>query len=710
MNTSDILISVIVPAYDVERYLSKCIDSVIKQTHQNFELILINDGSHDASGSIADQYAAKDKRIRVIHKSNGGVSSARNAGIDIAAGEYICFIDGDDWVEADYIEYLLQLVKKEKADISLVPNEFSIMHPTQTKHDRIDVYDGERAVAGVLYSNIPEKCGGKLYKRSFLNKHALRFQSEFCVGEGFNFTTSTYQRANKIVIGHKKIYNYRLDNVDSVTTKFDMDKWENGLEALLNIKRNFIIKTKALEDAWDFAWWLTNYNIIRLMIGASVQRKYSNEYKRCLDVVKNNAPRLDTVPGSIGRKGRILIIKSNVTLAAKIDNFRRNRVMKKVIKTDGAIVCITTNNNYGNVIQRWAMQRFLHNNGYNFVGYYFYGYYLRQYLPRQTRLFAPLRIAVYTLFNKRSVLRPSSSFYNYRSLSKFCNERINQELFVPGFLKKYKTYIVGSDQVFNYKVTCQEFLTPWSTFLLDFVKWPAKRIAYAPSFGSKKSMTPNVPLASAKAKELAKRFDAMSSREDDGVRAIKSLWNVDAREVVDPTLLLQASDYRELIDNPVCALKKVEPVFYYILRDDAKDTLQSFAKSVAKQIGKDVDGITGYNRHDLPAMEQWLAGFADAEFVVTDSFHGAVFSIINHKDFIVICSAKFKNGGGFVRQYNLLKKLGLLDRVVYEEDFASFKVDALQPIDWSDVDAKLANLRDNSANWLLSQLGSKDEN
>lgn len=106
------MISVIVPVYNVECYLRKCVDSILNQTFKNLEIILINDGSTDSSGSICDEYAQKDSRIKVIHKENGGLSSARNAGLDIAQGEFIAFVDSDDWIDSSTyktaVDYLLQ--------------------------------------------------------------------------------------------------------------------------------------------------------------------------------------------------------------------------------------------------------------------------------------------------------------------------------------------------------------------------------------------------------------------------------------------------------------------------------------------------------------------------------------------------------------------------------------------------------------------------
>ncbi|MGM9594487.1 MAG: glycosyltransferase family 2 protein [Candidatus Onthomonas sp.] len=112
-------ISVIVPIYNVEPYLRKCVDSILAQTYQNLEIILVDDGSPDSCGAICDEYAKKDSRVTVIHKSNGGLSDARNAGLDVITGNYVAFVDSDDWIEAQMYEKLLGYLKHFNADIAL---------------------------------------------------------------------------------------------------------------------------------------------------------------------------------------------------------------------------------------------------------------------------------------------------------------------------------------------------------------------------------------------------------------------------------------------------------------------------------------------------------------------------------------------------------------------------------------------------------------
>lgn len=111
------VISVIIPVYNVETYLSRCIDSILNQTFSDFELILVDDGSTDSSGKICDEYTEKDFRVKAVHKTNGGLSSARNTGIENSSGKYISFADSDDYISSDYLEYLYMLIKKYNADM-----------------------------------------------------------------------------------------------------------------------------------------------------------------------------------------------------------------------------------------------------------------------------------------------------------------------------------------------------------------------------------------------------------------------------------------------------------------------------------------------------------------------------------------------------------------------------------------------------------------
>lgn len=170
------LVSVIIPAYNIEEYIGRCLDSVLSQTYENLEIIVIDDGSSDSTGKILDEYEKKEDRIKVIHKENGGVSSARNKGLDVAAGEYIGFIDGDDLIDPRMYEILVNLLEEENADIAhcgyqmVFPNRVDYYYNTgkrkvqTTKEGLKDLLSGEMIEPGLV---------NKLYKKDIIKNHRL---------------------------------------------------------------------------------------------------------------------------------------------------------------------------------------------------------------------------------------------------------------------------------------------------------------------------------------------------------------------------------------------------------------------------------------------------------------------------------------------------------------------------------------------------------
>lgn len=214
MNTPKI--SVIVPVYNVEQYLPRCIDSILDQTFTDFELLLIDDGSTDKSGKICDKYAEKDSRIRVFHKENGGVSSARNLGIDKARGELISFIDSDDWVEACYIDTIVS--DMGNADImffafTLHYNDGcsnSILYGNYTTEGKDGI---ERCILKLKSNSTKINLFGftwnKVFRGNLIQKHCIKFDEKLNVSEDEIFTFEFCLNASIIKISSKTLYNYR---------------------------------------------------------------------------------------------------------------------------------------------------------------------------------------------------------------------------------------------------------------------------------------------------------------------------------------------------------------------------------------------------------------------------------------------------------------------------------------------------------------------
>lgn len=288
MDNRSIKVTVIVPVYNDELFIGKCIDTILDQSHKNIELILVDDGSTDSSGAICEEYSQKDSRIKVIHQSNLGVSCARNNAIDIATGDYITFVDGDDYVSFDYVEYLLNLAVMYDADISLTADMFSSFSRKRTKKDKFEIWTAEEAAVAILNYRVGIGVYNKMFKKDFLGKD-IRFLTDLVIGEGFNFNTTAFQRADKVAVCHKRLYCYRKNNPTSVTTKFNAKKWENGLMAIQYIKNNFIIHTEKIDNAWNYANWRTHTDVYDLMVLASAQKEYPELYKKCYEITKREA-------------------------------------------------------------------------------------------------------------------------------------------------------------------------------------------------------------------------------------------------------------------------------------------------------------------------------------------------------------------------------------------------------------------------------------
>lgn len=220
-------ISVIIPVYKVEPYLRQCVDRVIGQTYKNLEIILIDDGSPDNCGAICDEYADQDKRVRVIHKQNGGLSSARNDGIMAATGKWVAFVDSDDWIEVDYYEKLLTPVEMKKPDI-VISGCYWKEYPHKRKEvrnfNRTAFYNDREHIlefqANVIKTGMP---WDKLYKAEFIKKQSFVFDTSIKAFEDFLFNFQAYEKAESIAVCPVSGYHYR-QVTGSITSSFNPTK------------------------------------------------------------------------------------------------------------------------------------------------------------------------------------------------------------------------------------------------------------------------------------------------------------------------------------------------------------------------------------------------------------------------------------------------------------------------------------------------------
>lgn len=211
MSNSD-LISVIIPVYKSEKYINRCVESIIKQTYKNIEIILVDDGSPDNCPQICDDWVKKDSRIKVIHKKNGGAFSARLEGVKNSSGEYIGFVDSDDWIDTDMYEFLLDLMQTHNADISAagfrIVNEYEerAVGETEQTEAQISLYDFEGIIKNFQKNDLWSLCN-KLYKRKLFDS-LPELPMDLVFSEDMMMNYFLYKQINRIVISNTVKYNY----------------------------------------------------------------------------------------------------------------------------------------------------------------------------------------------------------------------------------------------------------------------------------------------------------------------------------------------------------------------------------------------------------------------------------------------------------------------------------------------------------------------
>lgn len=280
-------ISVIVPVYNIEKYLPKCIDSIINQTYKTIEILLIDDGSTDESGKICDEYALKDNRIRVIHKENQGLSATRNIGIKESTCDYIVFIDSDDYINEDYLETLYNCIKETDSDVASVTYKvvrtdgtiaLDASHETGLKENETITFEGINIIKELLSQKIIKNfVWNKIYKKSII--------CDFEIGvnyEDIAFACKVFSKTNKIAYINKSCYNYlkRNDSITATITESNLNDFGKAIE-----DRYTLIKKKYKE--------LHNYNMYAFLestLALSIknvitERKFKSIEKRVLKFI-----------------------------------------------------------------------------------------------------------------------------------------------------------------------------------------------------------------------------------------------------------------------------------------------------------------------------------------------------------------------------------------------------------------------------------------
>ncbi|MCH5315034.1 MAG: glycosyltransferase [Eubacterium sp.] len=238
------LITVIVPVYNVEKYLDKCVESIVNQTYTNLEIILVDDGSPDNCPQMCDEWAQKDSRIKVIHKVNSGVSSARNSALEIAKGEYIGFVDSDDYCKLNMYEILLRSISDNNADVVVCNNTHvndkgEVIKITSSPFALVE---GDDLLNNFIFGNLFDSTStcNKLFKSKIIIKNNIRFNADIKVGEDLLFNYYALKKAQRLVSITDVLYNYVFHDksVMRSTNSNIISRWKNIKAIMLAEKDN----------------------------------------------------------------------------------------------------------------------------------------------------------------------------------------------------------------------------------------------------------------------------------------------------------------------------------------------------------------------------------------------------------------------------------------------------------------------------------------
>ncbi len=288
------LVSVIVPVYNVEQYIRACVESLIAQSYRNLDIILVDDGSTDQSGELCEALAREDARIRVLHKINGGLSDARNYGMEYVAGQYVMFVDSDDVVDKEIVARLHTLIAAYP-NVALAVCGLSHFYdgdvPAFSYDDTIAVMERDEALVDFLYQKrIPTSACGKLYLKESLD--AVRFVK----GQRFEdneFVFKVLLESRRVVYSASGLYAYRHRHNSITTAAFDEKEFD-----IIRIGQKIMEETASLDDRIKMAALAYQCtNCFRLYVTASAEFVNSAEFSYCKDFLKKNAGETFRDPG-----------------------------------------------------------------------------------------------------------------------------------------------------------------------------------------------------------------------------------------------------------------------------------------------------------------------------------------------------------------------------------------------------------------------------
>ena len=311
-------VSIIVPVYNVESYLKKCLESIINQTYKNIEIILIDDGSTDNSSIICDNYQEIDKRIKVIHQENMGLSSARNKGLEIATGELISFIDSDDYVELDFIEYLYNLITNYHTDIAVCAiSKNSIKNKTED----IKIFNNKDSLLNLtnFSSSIKMNVMNKLYRKDIIKN--IKFK-ENVIYEDILFNTNVFINIKNIVVSNIQKYHYLIRDNSLSNQKFSKHEYDRVNNSKY-LYEKFLKKYPELKYHFKFYYYANSLGCINKQIMINkIDIKFCQKVKK---EIRNDLINLLFTGYSFRRKIQFLVFTFSPFIYQKLYYLKRNK-------------------------------------------------------------------------------------------------------------------------------------------------------------------------------------------------------------------------------------------------------------------------------------------------------------------------------------------------------------------------------------------------
>lgn len=283
-------LSIIVPVYNAEKYLNRCVDSILNQTFADFELLLIDDGSTDKSGQICDEYAENDSRVKVTHSANQGAATARNTGLDMVAGEYIGFVDADDYIESEMYERLIKAADDNNADVcccGYYREEIDVIYPKHREDGELVILNGQNDIFREYLRQDYENGFGdgnwnKIFKSEIVRN--IRYK-DYTNGEDVDFQIEAFKTSRKVACISDDLYHYNCSNNESATKK-EFNKRYLGILKVSDDIFDYISEHIHEDKKYAYAFKLTWYmSVLQKIYESDNPKKYIDDEENIRQVI-----------------------------------------------------------------------------------------------------------------------------------------------------------------------------------------------------------------------------------------------------------------------------------------------------------------------------------------------------------------------------------------------------------------------------------------